>query len=131
APKNFVGSKGAANFVAFTTPAPTFDPNDPEASLLTDAGNGILITGAGSSENHIEFNAIYNNDGEGIRIGEGASKNFIGGATAGTGNRIYGNADGIVITGQGTSGNVAEGDDIGLDGQGNAVGNQTGSGVAM
>ena len=71
---------------------------------LTSSGPPIL--GGGSS---------VGNSGSGISISGGAASNAIGGTTAGARNIISGNAgDGVQITGSGTTGNVVEGNYIGL-----------------
>lgn len=88
-------------------------------------GEGILIGGfdtTGVSGNHIEGCYVGTNaagasaaqNGNGIRIANGATNNVIGGTTAGQGNLVSGNRTyGIVIEGAGTDGNVVQGNSLG------------------
>ena len=73
-----------------------------------------------------------------MAIDNGATDNTIGGTTAGAGNVITGSTyNGLEIWGSGTSGNVAEGNDIGTnptgatarDSGGNSLGNYNGVGI--
>jgi hypothetical protein len=101
------------------------------------AGNGTLqsfyfnvgILGAGTSNNLVEGNDIGTNasnaaglnpaDSLGIGMGEGATDNTIGGTVSGSRNIISGNSTfGIEINGAGSTGNVIEGDYIGVDSTG-------------
>ena len=122
APSNFIGGSGtgSGNVIDFTA-------KDPNSS--SDSGDGILITGADSKNNVVKSNAIVQNAGDGVRIGEGASGNSIGNLTA-LGNVIVSNAVGVQITGQGTDGNVVLGNRIGINGSGQPSGNQ-GFGVLL
>ncbi|MDX2214476.1 MAG: DUF4347 domain-containing protein [Oculatellaceae cyanobacterium bins.114] len=94
-----------------------------------NTGNGILITGGGTTNNTVIGNYIGTNaagtgaianDGNGIRIS--GNGNIIGGSTAGSGNVISGNGDqGIAILG---NNNTVRGNIIGLDADGStALGN--------
>ena len=90
-----------------------------------NAFEGVLLGFAGTTTNLVEGNDIGTdytgtkavpNGQDGVQIIGGASGNTIGGATAGARNVISGNADhGILITDQGTSANVVQGDYIGTD----------------
>jgi hypothetical protein len=101
-----------------------------------NSGNGIQITGAGTSNNvvvgnqigtnHAGSRAIPNgtpgstspNTGCGVLIDSGANDNTIGGSLGATvsGNVISGNiADGVLLTGIDTMFNVVEGNYIGTD----------------
>ncbi len=72
------------------------------------------------------------NGNSGIEIQQGASNNTIGGAAAGAGNLISGNAaDGVDIGGSGTTGNVVQGNLIGTDATGTAALANGGSGVDL
>ena len=70
-------------------------------------------------------------NGIGVEIDSGATANIIGGIIAAARNVISGNtAEGVRITGAGSSGNTVEGNDIGTDGTAmKAVANQTGVGI--
>lgn len=76
------------------------------------AGDGIRLLGNGN--NVIEKNVIHCWY-DGIRI-ENSSNNIIGGRFGETGNTIYYNAEGIYITGSGSSGNKIVGNIVGTDG---------------
>ncbi len=103
-------------------------------TISGNTSDGIEISGATTTGNVIQGNYIgtdvtgtldLGNAGHGIRIESGASTNTIGGTTAATRNVIAGNdLDGIYIHGTGTSGNVVQGNYIGLDATGTtAIGN--------
>jgi hypothetical protein len=67
---------------------------------------GTDVTGTQSLGNHVG----------GVSIGNAASRNTIGGTSAPARNLISGNlTDGVMIAGQGTSGNTIEGNFIGTD----------------
>ncbi len=102
-----------------------------------NSSNGIEITGAGSSNNLVAGNAIGTNyagtvaipngtagstspnSGCGVLIDSGATDNTIGGTVLGSTNLVSGNfQNGIRIDGTGTSGNVVEGNYIGIDSSG-------------
>lgn len=91
---------------------------------------GVLITGAGSSENRLIGNFLGVSgaaissapNGSGVVIRDGASNNFIGGYTEEERNIISGNraevfpwGGGVVIYDPGSSGNVVVGNYIGTD----------------
>jgi hypothetical protein len=96
-----------------------------------NAGNGIVLTGNGTTANLIEGNyigtdpsgsvAIQNSTtgstiGCGVVIGGGASNNTIGGSLGASisGNMISGNSsDGVLLTGDDTTANAVEGNYIG------------------
>ncbi len=95
-----------------------------------NAGNGINLSGAGATGNVVAENLIGTDitgttafDGSGnplgnangVEIDAGATDNTIGGTTAGSGNVISGNGNGVEITGSGTSGNVVADNLIGTD----------------
>ena len=78
------------------------------------AGNDIGVNAAG--------NAAIPNASDGVEIDTGASNNTIGGTTAAAMNVISGSpADGVEITGAGTSDNVVEGNLIGTNAAGTAA----------
>ncbi len=92
---------------------------------------GVRITDIGTEENKVLGNyiglnaagdAIHANAAGGVHITSGASRNIIGGPLASERNIISGNLPisvgegaGVVIEGSGTTGNVVEGNYIGLD----------------
>jgi titin len=90
-------------------------------------GNGILIRGSNVVNNTVQGNFIGTdatgmnplpNTVAGVTIDTGSSSNLIGGTVAGARNVISGNIlnydYGVIIAGLGTSGNVVEGNYIGL-----------------
>jgi titin len=99
------------------------------ANLISgNAGSGVRITGTGTSNNLVEGNDVGTfaggggplaNGGYGAQVDSGASSNTVGGTTVGTRNVISGNgASGVQIAGSGTTGNVVEGNYIGVDSTG-------------
>ena len=99
--------------------------------------NGILITntsGVVVQGNYIGTNingtAALGNGGAGIDLGTGAASNTIGGADPNARNVISGNSgDGIQIFGAGTTGNLVQGNYIGIDAGGTADLGNSQSGV--
>jgi len=94
-------------------------------------GNGILIRGSNVVNNTVLGNYIGTdatgmnalpNTVAGVTIDTGSSSNLIGGTVAGARNVISGNIlnydYGVIITGPGTSGNLVEGNYIGLGANG-------------
>ena len=94
-------------------------------------GNGILMRGSNVVNNTVQGNFIGTdatgmnalpNTVAGVTIDTGSSSNLIGGTVAGARNVISGNNldydYGVIITGPGTSGNVVEGNYIGLGANG-------------
>ena len=84
---------------------------------------GVYITGSGATGNTVKGNYIgadVNGTSAqpnvvGVAITAGASNNIVGGRAAGAGNLISGNsADGVLITGANTIGNLIKGNSIGL-----------------
>jgi hypothetical protein len=89
-----------------------------------NAIDGVLVSGSGTTGNMIEGNYIGTDvtgtkglaNGEGVFISTGGGNNTIGGSTATARNIISGNRNGgVEIKGAGTTGNVVEGDYIGID----------------
>jgi titin len=94
-------------------------------------GNGILLRGSNVVNNTVLGNFIGTdatgtnslpNTVAGVTIDTGSSSNLIGGTVAGARNVISGNNGyldyGVIVAGAGTSGNVAEGNYIGLGSDG-------------
>jgi hypothetical protein len=88
---------------------------------------GVIITGAGTSGNVIEGNYVgVGANGEaavsnyfGMMVSGGATNNTFGGTVAGARNVISGNCSyGVLVKDAGTSGNVVEGNYVGLDAAG-------------
>ena len=103
--------------------------------------DGVQIVNTGSSNNLVEGNdigvtkagaAITNNVGAGMDVSAGATNNTIGGTLAGAGNVISGNTeDGLDIAGVGTTGNLVEGNAIGVNPAGRAAVPNAGSGIGI
>jgi hypothetical protein len=106
-----------------------------------NGANGVFISGAGVTGNVVKGNVIglnaagtagLGNTLNGVRIGEGAASNTIGGTAASDRNVISGNTeDGVLITGAGATGNKLQGNYIGLDAAGAADLGNDGSGVEI
>ncbi len=108
--------------------------------------DGILIDGSGSSGNSIVGNLIgeagndamgnsRGNGGDGVEI-LGAANNTIGGASDivfsnGLGNTLTGNKVGVLIHGQGASGNVIQGNVIGAATVSSTLSGNSGPGVEI
>ncbi len=99
--------------------------NGTASTPQTFYGN-VAMVGAGTSSNLVEGNEIGTNaggatslnpaDSIGLGIAGGAADNTIGGTAQRAANVISGNtAYGVDIVGQGTSGNLIEGNDIGVN----------------
>ena len=132
---NLAGSAALANLysgVAIVTGA--------KANVVTgnqlsgNGGPGVYLGGASASGNTVAGNRIgtnaagsaaVGNGSRGVEIGSGASGNTIGGATAAARNIIAGNgAEGVILSGSGTLGNVVQGNYIGTNAAGTgALGN--------
>jgi uncharacterized repeat protein (TIGR01451 family) len=120
----------------------TDSPSNTIGGLTAEARNiltgnsdaGLGISGPGSTGNLVLGNYIgtdifgtddINNTNQGIRIQLGASNNTIGGAAAGAGNLVSGNAgDGIALIDAATANNVIVGNRVGLDSNGAVLANQ-------
>jgi len=106
--------------------------NDGAGNIISgNLGNGILLRGANVVSNLIQGNFIGTdftgtnalaNTIAGVTIDTGSSFNLIGGASAGARNIISGNGlpydYGVIIAGPGTSGNVIEGNYVGIGADG-------------
>jgi parallel beta-helix repeat protein len=103
--------------------------------------NGVDITGAGTAGNLVEGNYIgpdisgidaLGNGLDGVRVLDGSTDNTIGGTTEGAGNVISGNAyDGVDLAGEGTSGNLVAGNELGVTPDGGAALGNTYQGVSI
>ena len=107
-----------------------------------NTGNGgIVVYGTGASNNLIEGNFVgvntggttaVPNIGVGIHLFNGATNNTVGGTTAGAANVVSGNqGDGIEVTDSGTSRNVVEGNDVGVDASSTTAIANTGLGISV
>ena len=112
----------SGNTVGGTTPG--------TANLISGVGNGVGLTGSGTSNNVVEGNLIgtdkTGNIGlfnfVGVQITGGASGNTVGGTTSGAANVISASTiDGVYLGGSGTSNNVVEGNLIGTNLSGTAA----------
>ncbi len=109
--------------------------------IASNAGEGVEIFGAVSTGNLVQGNLIgtnatgvsaLGNQNNGVQIENGAADNTIGGTDPGDGNVISGNTgDGVDITDSGTTGNVVEGNYIGVDATGAAALANGGNGVSI
>ena len=96
-----------------------------DSSLLTPLGDGVRISGAGTSNNFVQGNRIgitatgsfaHGNLRDGVRIEGGAFSNTIGGMESGAGNTIAANyGSGVTLTDRFSSGNLIAGNRIGTD----------------
>jgi parallel beta-helix repeat protein len=96
--------------------------------ISASGANGIQIEGTGTDNNVVQGNFIgtdatgeldRGNASDGVRIGNGAQSNTIGGIAPEARNVISGNdGDGVDIQGSGTTGNVVQGNYIGTDDDG-------------
>jgi titin len=104
-----------------------------------NTADGIEIIGFGSNNNRVTGDYIGTNaagtqalpnGGSGVSVAGGATGNVIGGTSAPAGNLISSNrANGVLISGPGTNGNLVQGSFIGTDVTGTrALGNQ-GNGI--
>ncbi|MFZ0827989.1 MAG: M12 family metallopeptidase [Verrucomicrobiia bacterium] len=93
-------------------------------NVISSNNIGLLISDPGTRGNVIQGNLIGTdvtgqtavaNGYEGLAVQNGATANTIGGTVAGTSNLISGNYYGLVITDPGTSGNLIQGNLIGVD----------------
>ena len=102
---------------------------------------GLLVDGAGSNGNTVQGNYLGTDpagtaaapNGEAIVVDRGARTNTIGGTTASAGNLISGNYPGnaVALRDTGTSGNLVEGNVLGVDAAGTSgLRNQTGIQIA-
>ncbi len=108
----------------------------PAARNIISGNNqvGVLLTGAGSSNNLVAGNLIgtgvsgtgdFGNGNDGIQV-NGASANLIGGTVAAAANVIAGNnSDGLELTGVAATLNTVAGNRIGLDALDGPLGNNS------
>ena len=95
-------------------------------------GQGINIAGAGTSGNTVIQTTIGSNLVSGVRITGGATNNRIGGSVDGEFNVISSNlGNGVLIQGNGTSGNTVLGNLIGVDQDGLVDLGNGGNGVTI
>ncbi len=137
---NFIGVNRQGTAAIGSTTGILITGNTGASENITVRGNlisgnssvGIVMLGAGTSNNHIVGNLIGTNvqgtgaigNGTGVRILSDASQNFVGGATVADRNIISGNTQYGVEIG-GAPNNSIQGNYIGTDISGNnALGNQ-------
>ena len=118
-------ASGAPNKFGITVFSSSNTIGGPAASdgniVKGNTGAGIFVIGPGASgpavtANVIEGNTVVGNSGPGVDIVSGATANTIGGTAPGAGNAIYGNTGpGVLVSGQGSSGNMIDGNVIGVD----------------
>jgi hypothetical protein len=99
--------------------------------ISANGHDGLQIIGPGAHDNRIVGNFIgtdptgkegVGNAGRGVTIGEGATRNHIGGTSPAERNVISGNGDdGVAISDRGTTQNTVSGNYIGTDLSGRAV----------
>jgi hypothetical protein len=101
---------------------------------------GVDVTGAGTGGNVVLGNLVGTNPSgtaelghltDGVLVQDGAANNTVGGTSAGAGNVVGGNDDGVVLSGGGTSGNVVAGNLIGTGRGGTADLGNTLAGVLV
>ncbi len=122
ATNNWIGVSPVDGAGSFLNVPSTIVPSLALVANITwqNADNGIEISDPGTTGNVVAGNQIGENGTDGVKIGGGASNNWIGvNAVDGPENVLQGNhisgsaADGVEITGAGTSGNVVAGNLIG------------------
>lgn len=121
---NFVGAVGAGNVISgnsigvFINTAGT-NGNTVQSNYIGTNASGIAAVGNGGST-----------FGRGVWLQTGAQNNVVGGTQAGAGNLISGNTGlGVDLDGAGVTGNLVQGNRIGLSARGAALGN--GGGVRI
>jgi parallel beta-helix repeat protein len=96
-------------------------------NVISGNSIGVTITNAGSSNNLLQGNIIglnstgsnsLGNTGFGVVLLSGVTGNTIGGISAGSRNVISGNGQGVGIVGPNATGNLVEGNYVGLDSTG-------------
>src|SRR5262249_40547041 len=109
--------------------------------LSGNGADGVLLFGVGATGNVVLGNfigldaagaAVVANASDGVGLTAGAANNAIGGTVAGARNVISGNgANGVKIFGVGATGNVVQGNIIGLDAAGAVDRGNTNDGVEI
>jgi hypothetical protein len=111
------------------------------ANLLSANGYyGVRLSGSGTLGNVVLGNKVgtdqtgaasLGNGHGGVFITSGATANTVGGTVPGSANLISGNANGVYLSGSGTSGNVVVGNKVGTDQTGTAKVGNSFDGVAI
>jgi large repetitive protein len=123
----FIASAATGNTVGGTAPG--------AANTISGIATGVGLAGGGTAGNVVEGNLVGTDqtgtaavgNAVGVLLELGAAGNTVGGAAAGAGNVVSGNALGVVLAGPGTGHNVVEGNFIGTDAGGAApLGNGVG-----
>jgi hypothetical protein len=144
---NAAGTGPLANAMDGITIETGASSNNIGINSVTGTGNlisgnlrhGILISDAGSSANVIRGNsigldasgAVLGNTQSGIQVQAASTNNVIGGTNLGTGNHIGGNLTGILFKDAGTTGNLIQGNFIGIDSTGALARANRSDGVAI
>lgn len=125
---NTIGGSGAVTIGPAGASVTVANPGN---LISGNAGDGILLTGAGATGNRVLGSTIgadvtgataVPNGGSGVTIVSGASLNTIGGSKAGEGNLISGNAgSGVSITGTTATSNLLLGNFVGTTADGKSV----------
>jgi hypothetical protein len=120
--------------------------SDSERNIVSGNHYGIRIEDDGTDENEVIGNLIgtdfsgtvglggLDNEGNqsgGVMIGKGAKNNTIGGLTAGKRNLISGNWQGVLVSDNGTTGNIVIGNYIGTEITGTAALGNKHAGVSV
>ena len=110
-------------------------PTEASRNIISgNASDGVTMSGTGTSANNVQGNFIgltadgstaLANQGSGVSLFGSPTNNLIGGTAAGLRNYISGNVqEGVLIDNTGTTGNLVQGNTIGLTFSGAAAGNQ-------
>lgn len=138
AQNNLIGGleAGARNVIGATGSANT--------TYATITGNGVVMRGTGTDNNTVQGNYIganatgtggLGNNARGVCIAQGAQNNLIGGTSEAARNIISGQSGtagtGVLLDGTGTSNNLVQGNSIGLNTAGAALGNIIGLSIRL
>jgi CSLREA domain-containing protein len=126
---------GSANHIGGTGTSP------PDRNIVSgNSEEGVRITSSSASGNFVQGNyiglaidgtTVLANNGKGVGIQLQSTNNTVGGATAGQGNVISGNVNGVYVADAGTTGNVIQGNLIGTDATGTLARGNTSRGIVF
>lgn len=128
---NLSGSSALANREAGVTIFEGASRNTVNNNVVSGNGVGIALH-SGATANQIQGNNVGTdaaglkaipNTAVGVLLTSSAEKNVIGGTTAAARNIISGNGAGVSINNDGTKGNIVQGNYIGVNASGAALGN--------